>query len=79
MSSFTILLSALSRGTERDSMKPVSYTHLDFDCRKAVQYGNATSSVKNTIPGDLPSSDLDEIETIIKAHNQKWPQSEMAR
>lgn len=51
----------------------------DFDCRKAVQYGNATSSVKNTIPGDLPSSDLDEIETIIKAHNHKGPQSEMAR
>ncbi|MBS6645475.1 MAG: sugar kinase [Clostridiaceae bacterium] len=51
----------------------------NFDCAKAIQYGNATSAVKNTIPGDLPSSDLEEIETIIKAHNQKGPQSEMAR
>ena len=49
------------------------------DCWKAIQYGNATSAVKNTIPGDLPSSDLEEIETIIKAHHQKGYQSEMAR
>lgn len=49
------------------------------DCAKAVAYGNATAAVKNTIPGDLPSSNLDEIETIIKTHNQKGPQSEMAR
>ena len=51
----------------------------NFDCEKAVRYGNATSAVKNTIPGDLPSSDLEEIETIIKAHNQTGFQSEMAR
>lgn len=51
----------------------------DFDCGRAVRFGNATSAVKNTIPGDLPSCDLDEIETIIKAHNQTGPQSEMAR
>lgn len=51
----------------------------DFDCAKAIQYGNATSAVKNTIPGDLPSSNLEEIDTIIKAHNQTGPQSEMAR
>lgn len=51
----------------------------DFDCEKAMQYGNATSAVKNTIPGDLPSSNLEEIETIIKAHNQTGPQLEMAR
>lgn len=49
------------------------------DCQKAIAYGNATAAVKNTIPGDLPSSNLDEIETIIKAHNQKGPQLEMAR
>lgn len=49
------------------------------DCQKAVAYGNATSAVKNTIPGDLPSSDLGEIETIIREHNQKGPQSEMSR
>jgi len=51
----------------------------DFDCARAVRYGNAASAVKNTIPGDLPSSDLEEIETIIRNHNQKGPQSEMAR
>lgn len=51
----------------------------NFDCEKAMQYGNATSAVKNTIPGDLPSSNLEEIETIIRAHNQKGPQLEMAR
>ncbi len=51
----------------------------DFDCAKAIRYGNATSSVKNTIPGDLPSSNLEEIETIIKAHNHVGHQSEMAR
>ena len=49
------------------------------DCAKAVAYGNATAAVKNTIPGDLPSSNLDEIETIIQAHNATGYQSEMAR
>ncbi len=51
----------------------------DFDCARAVRYGNATSAVKNTIPGDLPSSNLEEIETIIRAHYQTGQQSEMAR
>lgn len=49
------------------------------DCQKAIRYGNATSAVKNTIPGDLPTSDLGEIDTIIREHNQKGPQSEMSR
>ena len=49
------------------------------DCSKAIAFGNATAAVKNTIPGDLPSSNLEEIQTIIKAHNQSGPQSEMAR
>ena len=49
------------------------------DCSRAIAFGNATAAVKNTIPGDLPSSNLEEIETIIKAHNQTGPQSEMAR
>ena len=49
------------------------------DCSKAIAFGNATAAVKNTIPGDLPSSNLEEIQTIIKAHNQSGPQSEMGR
>ncbi|MBO1690611.1 sugar kinase, partial [Akkermansia sp. GGCC_0220] len=42
----------------------------DFDCQRAMEYGDATSAVKNTIPGDLPSSDLTEINRIISAHKQ---------
>ncbi len=49
------------------------------DVQKALEYGNATSSVKNTIPGDLPASDLKEIDSIIKNHNAKGPISEMNR
>lgn len=49
------------------------------DCMEAVRYGNAASAVKNTIPGDLPTSDLEEINTIIGEHNQKGYQSEMRR
>jgi 2-dehydro-3-deoxygluconokinase len=50
-----------------------------MDCRKAMEYGNATAAVKNTIPGDLPSSDLKEIDTIIKNHQSTGPQLEMNR
>lgn len=49
------------------------------DCQRALEIGNATSAVKNTIPGDLPSSDLREIETVIKAHKTVGPQLEMER
>lgn len=51
----------------------------NMDCQKAMEYGNATAAVKNTIPGDLPSSDLKEIDTIIKNHQSTGPQSEMNR
>ena len=51
----------------------------DFDCRKALEYGNATGAVKNTIPGDLPSSDLREIDTIINEHRSGDHGLEMVR
>ncbi len=51
----------------------------DMDCEKAMVYGNATAAVKNTIPGDLPSSDLKEINSIIRGHNTVGRQSEMNR
>lgn len=51
----------------------------DMDCGKAMRYGNATAAVKNTIPGDLPSSDLREIDNIIRWHNETGRQSEMNR
>lgn len=51
----------------------------DFDCQKALEYGNATSSVKNTIPGDLPSCDLKETDRIIRNHKNTGVQLEMDR
>lgn len=47
--------------------------------QKALAFGNATCAVKNTIPGDLPSSEFKEIELIISHHNANGPVSEMNR
>lgn len=49
------------------------------NCRRALEIGNATSAVKNTIPGDLPSSDLKEIEAVIQSHKATGPELEMNR
>lgn len=49
------------------------------NCQAAMEYGNATGAVKNTVPGDLPSSDLNEIQSIIQAHKSTGPQLEMNR
>ena len=49
------------------------------DYRKALEYGNATSSLKNTIPGDLLSTDLKEINSIIKEHQSTGRVAEMDR
>ena len=49
------------------------------NCQRALEFGNATSAVKNTIPGDLPSSDLKEIEAVIRGHKATGPQLEMNR
>ncbi len=49
------------------------------DCRKALEYGNAVSALKNTIPGDLLSTDLAEIEGIIKEHKSTGRAAEMDR
>jgi 2-dehydro-3-deoxygluconokinase len=49
------------------------------DPEKAMQFGNATCAVKNTIFGDLPVSDFNEISNIIAAHQSKERQSEMNR
>ena len=51
----------------------------NMDCQKAMEYGNATAAVKNTIPGDLPSSNLREIDSIIANHHSTGPQLEMNR
>lgn len=58
----------------------VLYGYLSYhDCQKALEYGNATSSVQNTIRGDLPGADLKDINRIIKAHQSTGIQSEMNR
>lgn len=49
------------------------------DCQRALEIGNAASAIKNTIPGDLPSTDLVEINKIIASHKNIGPQSEMNR
>lgn len=49
------------------------------DCQKALEYGNAASAVKNTISGDLPSTDLKELNKIIESHKNIGEQSEMNR
>ncbi|MBR4631168.1 MAG: hypothetical protein IKO57_12150 [Treponema sp.] len=40
---------------------------------------DATCATKNTIAGDLPLSDFNEIASIIKGHQTKGKQSEMNR
>lgn len=49
------------------------------DYRRALEYGNATSALKNTIPGDLLSTDLKEIDGIIKEHKSTGRVAEMDR
>lgn len=49
------------------------------DHQKALEFGNASSAVKNTIPGDMPASDFREIERLIREHQHTGPQSEMNR
>ncbi len=49
------------------------------DYQRALEYGNATSALKNTIPGDLLSTDLKEIDGIIKEHKSTGRITEMER
>ena len=47
--------------------------------QKALEYGNAASSLKNTVPGDLPCADLEDADQIIRQHQSKAPGSELNR
>ncbi|WP_249029233.1 sugar kinase [Tannockella kyphosi] len=51
----------------------------DGDCQKALEFGNATGAVKNTIPGDMQALELNEIEAIIASHQDTNDTSEMTR
>jgi 2-dehydro-3-deoxygluconokinase len=49
------------------------------DMRKALEFGDANSAVKNTVAGDTPVSDFGEIQQIIDSHKSTGYQSEMNR
>ena len=49
------------------------------DYQRALEYGNAVSALKNTIPGDLLSTDLQEIDGIIREHKSGGRVAEMDR
>lgn len=49
------------------------------DYQKALEYGNAISALKNTIPGDLLCTDLQEIEGIMREHKSTGRIAEMDR
>jgi len=49
------------------------------DINKALEFGNAMAAVKNTIHGDMPASDLNEISSVIKSHKAVGIQDEMKR
>ena len=51
----------------------------DMNCRKALEYGNATGAMKNTVLGDLLVADLKEIDGMIKDHQTTGYVSEMDR
>ncbi len=55
------------------------YLAHEGDYRKALEYGNAISALKNTIPGDLLCTDLKEIDGIIKEHKSTGRIAEMDR
>lgn len=59
----------------------VLYGYLTYegDYQKALEYGNAISALKNTIPGDLLCTDLKEIDGIIKEHKSTGRIAEMDR
>ncbi len=49
------------------------------DLQQALEFGDAASSLKDTIPGDLPSSDFAEVQRVIRDHQSTGPQSELVR
>ena len=44
-----------------------------------AKYGDAMAALKNTIMGDMPECDLNDINRIITAHESTGPKSEMQR
>ena len=49
------------------------------DVSQALEIGNASSAVKNTVLGDMAASSIDEIMSVIKSHKATGHQDEMVR
>lgn len=49
------------------------------DAQKALEYGNAASSVKNTVMGDMTVNSRSDIEGVIRSHKAEGPQDELNR
>ena len=49
------------------------------DMQRALETGNAMAAVKNTVSGDMSVSSLQEIQSIIRAHQATGHQDEMNR
>lgn len=49
------------------------------DIQTALEIGNASSAVKNTVIGDMAASSIEEIMSVIKSHKAIGPQDEMVR
>jgi 2-dehydro-3-deoxygluconokinase len=53
---------------------------IKYNClQRALEFGNAMAALKNTVPGDLPACDFNEIERVIKSHKKDGIDSEMNR
>lgn len=46
---------------------------------EAIEFGNASSAVKNTILGDMPASEFGEIKRVIDLHNCDHDTGELNR
>ena len=56
------------------------FAYLKFnDVKKCVEFGNAMAAIKNTVQGDLPSCDYNEICRVIDSHKGMDGGSEMNR
>lgn len=49
------------------------------DVQQALELGNASSAVKNTVLGDMSVSSIDEIMNVVKSHKATGRQDEMVR
>ena len=75
---FLFVKAMTSGGPNGASEVALSYIH-PGEYQRALEYGNAFSALKNTIPGDLLCTDLKEIQGIIKEHKSTGRIAEMDR